>query len=106
MPTHFLPLLTGCGGIGVITPTDGEDILIMAGAGITGMVQVGDSAGAAGMAAAGGDITTIIIRDGIRVVDMEVVIGRVIHILTVVLRERAVIEIPLHLPLCVEQDQL
>lgn len=88
---------TACGGIGVITPMDGEDILTMATAGTVGMARVGASAsvGAAGMAAAGGDTITIIIpvAAGIPVADTGEVadIGRIIPILTDVLMARPVL---------------
>lgn len=61
--THTLSPLspTACGGTGVITPTAGAAIPIMAGDGTAGTVRAGASAGAAGMAAAGGDTITIII---------------------------------------------
>ena len=65
MPTHFRHLPTAYGGIGVITPTDGEAILIMAGVD-TPLITVtvaGPMAGAVSTVAGvgDGDIITIII---------------------------------------------
>lgn len=59
MPTLSPLSPTACGGTGVIIPTVGVVILTMAGTAGTAPLGAGDSVGAAGTVAAGGDITII-----------------------------------------------